>query len=100
MMSSFVAERRQIGTPEDTKLSVGEIVSHKWKGKSIEFLVKWNLGDSTWEPLANCNELVALDSYLMLMDIKDWHKLPKRVTKTSQSGTNHQTCAKYSLRLD
>jgi hypothetical protein len=29
--------------------------------------VKWNLGNSTWEPLGNCNELVAMDDYLTLM---------------------------------
>jgi hypothetical protein len=45
--------------------------------------VKWNLGNSTWEPLANCNKLTVLDAYLMLMDIRQWQDLPKRVTKTS-----------------
>ena len=36
----------------------------------MEFLVKWNLGNSTWEPLGNCNELIALDDYLMLMNVR------------------------------
>jgi hypothetical protein len=49
----------------------------------VEFLVKWNLGDSTWEPLGNCSELAALDNYLMLMDVKDWKELPKRMMKMS-----------------
>ena len=80
------AEPYDFGTPEDAEWFVDEIVSHKWKGKSIEFLVKWNLGDSTWEPLTNCNELAALDAYLTLMDVKEWQHLPKRVMKTSWSG--------------
>jgi hypothetical protein len=49
----------------------------------VEFLVKWNLGDSTWEPLGNCSKLAALDNYLMLMDVKDWKELPKWMTKMS-----------------
>ena len=81
------AEPYDFGTPEEAEWFVDEIVGHKWKGKSVEFLVKWNLGDSTWEPLINCNELTALDTYLTLMDIKEWQHLPKRVTKTSRSGT-------------
>ena len=36
------------------------------------------------EPLANCDELEALDNYLTLMDVKEWQDLPKRVTTTSQ----------------
>lgn len=81
-------------TPEValTEWFVDEIVGHRWKSKSIEFLVKWNLGDSTWEPLTNCNDLAALDAYLTLMDIKEWQELPKRVTKMSRSDTCGATC--------
>ena len=69
----------------DAKWYVDKIVGHRWKSRNIEFLVKWNLGDSTWEPLSNCNELIALDRYLTLMDAKDWQDLPKRVTKMSRA---------------
>ena len=71
------------GALDKTEWYVDEIVGHHWKGRNIEFLVKWNLGDSTWEPLTNCNELEVLDNYLMLNDIKNWQDLPKRVTVTS-----------------
>ena len=86
------AEPYDFGTPEDAEWFIDEIVGHRWKGKSIELLVKWNLGDSTWEPLINCNKLAALDTYLTLMDVKEWQHLPKRVMKTSRSGTQQTTC--------
>ena len=78
------AEPYNFGAPEGAEWYVDEIIGHCWVGRNIEFLVKWNLGDSTWEPLANCDELEALDNYLTLMDIKEWQDLPKRVTTTSQ----------------
>ena len=77
------AEPYNFGTPDDAEWFVDEIVGHRWKGRNVEFLVKWNMGDSTWEPLGNCNELAALDQYLMLMNIKEWKELTKRVTKMS-----------------
>jgi len=67
--------------PDNAEWYVDEIMAHCWKGHKIEFLVKWNLGDSTWEPLANCNELTALDAYLALIGAKDWDELPKPMDK-------------------
>jgi len=64
--------------PDKTEWHVNKIIGHCWKGRNIEFLVKWNLGDSTWEPVSNCNELEALDNYLILSDVKKWWDLPKR----------------------
>jgi len=66
------------GAPDDAEWFVEEIIAHRWKGRMIEFEVKWSLGDTTWESLANCNELAALDSYLTLMGAKDWQDLPRR----------------------
>jgi len=34
-------------TPDETEWYVNKIIGHHWKGRNIEFLVKWNLGDST-----------------------------------------------------
>ena len=72
------------GTPDESEWYIDEIVGHHWKGRNIEFLVKWNLGDSTWEPVSNCNELEALDNYLTLSNVKRWQDLPKRVTMMSR----------------
>ena len=58
-----------------------DIIAHKWEGNNISFLVQWNLGDTTWEPYAECKELTALDQYLELLGIDngDWKKLPKKL---------------------
>ena len=66
------------GNPDDAEWLVDEIVAHKWEGRRIQFLVKWNLGDSTWEPYDHCKELEALDTYLELHGVKDWRKLPRK----------------------
>ena len=39
------------------------------------FLVRWELGDSTWEPLEVVAELEALDRYLELEGVSDPLKL-------------------------
>jgi hypothetical protein len=79
------AEPYDFGTPDDAKWTVDKLVGHQWKGRKVEFLMKWNLGDSTWEPLENCNELAILDNYWMLMDVKDWKELPKKGDKDVRS---------------
>ncbi|KAF8219427.1 hypothetical protein L208DRAFT_1340306, partial [Tricholoma matsutake] len=73
------------GAPDDTEWYIEEITAHKWCGPeettyhcTVHFEVKWSLGDTTWEPLANCNDLAALDAYLALMGARDWQDLPKR----------------------
>ena len=55
------------GMPDNTEWVVEEIIGHQWFGDSIVFHVKWNLGDTTWEPLDTCDLLAALDRYLELM---------------------------------
>ena len=43
---------------------VKEITSHRWlNSKELELKVRWMLGDTTWEPLASCKDLKALDAY-------------------------------------
>jgi hypothetical protein len=59
------------GTPDDQEWSVDEILAHKWDKNKLSFQIRWNLGDSTWEPLQSCKDLQALDAYLELMGIKD-----------------------------
>ena len=46
---------------------VEEITSHQWSNsKELKLEVRWMLGDTTWEPLASCKDLKALDAYLEL----------------------------------
>ena len=65
---------------EDNKRLVDDIITHKWEGNNISFLVRWNLGDTTWEPYTECKELMLLDWYLELLGIDngDWKKLSKK----------------------
>ncbi|KAF8219002.1 hypothetical protein L208DRAFT_1182382, partial [Tricholoma matsutake] len=65
------------GAPDDAEWFIEEITAHRWKGRNIEFEVKWSLGDTTWEPLSNCNELAAMDAYLALMGARDWQHLSR-----------------------
>ena len=73
---------------EDNEWLVDDIIAHKWEGNNISFLVQWNLGDTTWEPYAECKELTALDQYLELLGIDNgyWKKLPKKLPPKEQVG--------------
>ncbi|GJE92037.1 polyprotein [Phanerochaete sordida] len=67
-----------LGIDPDTEWLVDEILSHRWAGRRPEFLVRWNLGDTTWEPLDECRKLEALDRYLELLGVRTWSALPRR----------------------
>jgi hypothetical protein len=50
--------------PDPEEQEVEDVVSHRRKGKRMEYQIKWKDGDSTWEPeenLKHCREL--LDRY-------------------------------------
>ena len=52
---------------DEPKWFVDKILAHHWVDQAgLEFQVCWTLGDVTWEPLASCKELAALDEYLEL----------------------------------
>ncbi|KAF6753624.1 hypothetical protein DFP72DRAFT_794396, partial [Ephemerocybe angulata] len=59
------------GAPDDVEWHVEEIVDHAWvKGTNkYQFLVKWSIGEPTWEPQSECNKLAAMDRYLELMGV-------------------------------
>ena len=71
-------EPYDFGVTEDHEWFVDEIIGHRWKGKKIEYEVRWSLGDTTWETHTNCNQLAALDRYLELKGVTDYSKLPRR----------------------
>jgi len=66
------------GMPDSAEWIVDKLDSHRWSGKNLEFQVRWNAGEMTWEPLESCKELAALDQYLTLMGVKHWKQLPRK----------------------
>lgn len=86
------------GAPDDQEWLVDEIVGHRWKGRNIEFLVHWSLGDHTWEPLAHCDELQALDEYLSLMGATDWKELPRKTSTTGRRRADREVAGGAALQ--
>jgi hypothetical protein len=74
------------GDAEDNEWLVDAILTHRWVGNKVEFLVQWNLGDTTWESYMECKELEALDRYLELQGIAsdDWKKLSRANTSVDK----------------
>ena len=67
------------GATDEPKWFVDEILAHHWVDQAgLEFQVHWTLGDVTWEPLASCKELAALDEYLELRGDRRPHNLPHK----------------------
>lgn len=74
-------EPYDFGTPDDAEWFVEEIIGHRWTTKkAVELQVRWSLGDTTWEPLTNCDELAALDRYLEVIGVESPRQLPQRLT--------------------
>jgi hypothetical protein len=66
------------GEDPEREYQVQEILDHAWDtGDSLWFRIKWGLGDLTWEPLSNCDELSALDDYLILHGVDEVESLSK-----------------------
>ena len=67
------------GQDDKQEWLVKEITSHCWlNSKEPKLEVRWTLGDTTWEPLASCKDIEALDLYLELQGIAHLCVLPKR----------------------
>jgi hypothetical protein len=66
------------GLPEEAEWFVDEIIGHRWTRNKLDLQVRWSLGDVTWEPLSTCNELAALDNYLVLHGVDNPKNLHKR----------------------
>ena len=66
-------------TANEPEWFIDKILAHRWVDPmSLKLQVHWTLGDMTWEPLAPCKELAALDKYLDLCGVKRPRDLPTR----------------------
>ena len=74
---------------DEEELVVDKVIAHQWARNRLEFLVKWNLGDSIWEPSSSCEELEALDRYLKLQGVSNIHQLPCRAERRSKCPKDH-----------
>jgi hypothetical protein len=55
-------EPYDFGAPDNHEWFVDDIIGHRWDSeRDLSFLVKWSLGEPTWEPLKGVKELEALD---------------------------------------
>jgi len=66
------------GGTDEPEWFVDEIIAHHWISGELEPQVRWTLGDVTWEPLASCKELEALDNYLVLHGVTKPHELSRK----------------------
>ncbi len=46
--------------------------------QSVWYRIKWALGNLTWEPSTNADELSTLDNYLMLQGVNNIEELPHK----------------------
>ena len=65
------------GATDEPEWFIDKILAHRWVDTTgLELQVCWTLGDVTWEPLASCKELAALDEYLELHGVSQPCNLP------------------------
>ena len=68
------------GQDDKQEWLIEEITSQCWPNSNeLELEVRWTLGDTTWEPLAACKDLKALDLYLELWGVAHPCDLPKHI---------------------
>jgi len=88
------------GDAEENEYLVDSILTHRWVNtNTIEFLIQWNLGDTTWEPYSECKDLEALDRYLELQGLAsdDWRNLSRANARETQ--TTQRSSSRKSYRL-
>ncbi len=74
------------GENPEKEFQVHEILDHMWNSdKSIWFRIKWALGNLTWEPSTNVDELSALDNYLMLHGVGNIEELPCKCNEATDT---------------
>ena len=67
------------GSADEPEWFVDEVLGHRWVSQNeLELQIRWTLGDVTWEPLAECKELEALDEYLDLHGVTRPRDLPRK----------------------
>src|SRR5258708_29635552 len=75
------------GDDPKREYQVSKIVTHAWDvDNCLWFHIKWGIGNLTWGPLSNVDDITMLDEYLTLQDIDKVENL-QRVQIPSESNT-------------
>ena len=74
-----VYEPREFRDQKEGEYLVNKILGHRWSknGKRIQFLVRFELGDSQWLSWTECKRLAALDAYLVEQGVSDKDQLSR-----------------------
>ena len=74
-----VYEPRELRDQKEGEYLVNKILGHRWSknGKRIQFLVRFELGDSQWLSWTECKRLEALDTYLAEQGVSDKDQLSR-----------------------
>ncbi|KXN91844.1 hypothetical protein AN958_11867 [Leucoagaricus sp. SymC.cos] len=69
-------EPYNFGLDDKHEWFIDEIIGHcHLDNGQLKFKVYWSLGNTTWEPVAHCVDLTALNQYLELYGVQDIHFL-------------------------
>ena len=79
---------------------VDEILQHRQSKKGLQFLIKWNLGDTTWISKTEANSLEALDIYLDKYGVTDCSDLPKECIIQSTDSVNSDKDVQYDYECN
>ncbi len=87
----FLGQAAQIfynfGDDPEWEYQVSELVDHAWDADNcLWFHMKWGLGDLTWEPLTNVDDIATLDDYLTLQNVEKVENLHR--TRMSTEADN------------
>jgi hypothetical protein len=74
------------GAPATDEWQVDEILAHRWEDNSVDFLVKWTQGDTTWESFRAVKLLSALDDYYAVHGVRRWQNLPRKSQERGARG--------------
>ncbi len=76
------------GDDPKQEYQVSELVDHAWDTDNcLWFCMKWGLGDLTWEPLMNVDDIATLDDYLTLQNVEKVENLHRTWMSTEADNT-------------
>lgn len=69
---------------KDGEWGLDHIVTHKWHGQRVKFLIQWKAGDQNWGTYTDLAHCEVMDKYFKKLNVQHWKELPKVNTKLIQ----------------